>query len=62
MKPAEYKAITQRHFASIKDVKKSAKKRSLFWGTLEERKITLPLLFTKRFPLAWEGLRPFRDE
>lgn len=34
MKPAEYKAMTQRHFASISEVKKSAKNRSLFWGTL----------------------------
>ena len=61
MKPAEYNAITHRHFASIRDVKKSARNRSLFLGTLEERKCTFPLLFTKRFPLACEDLRPFRD-
>ena len=59
MNPAEYNAKTQRHFASINEINKSAKKRSLFWGTLDTRKLTLPLLLTKRFPLALDCLRPF---
>ena len=62
MKPAAYNAITQRHLASITDVKKSARNLSLFRGTLLCRRFTLPFLYNKRFALDCECLRSLGDK
>ena len=59
-KAAEKKEKTQRHFASMSDVKKSAKKRSLRCGMFEARKLTRPFFATKRvFSVC---LFPLRDK